>query len=82
MRKTHQDRPTDAVRPAAQDEGMSSVPTYIYPFVFAVVAALAGLLLGGRVRDDAGSFPRLILYAIAVACVVIGFAALWLGHQG
>jgi hypothetical protein len=60
---------------------MSSVPTYIYPFVFAAIAALAGLLLVGRVRDDAGSFPGWILYAIALGCVVIGFAALWLDHR-
>lgn len=60
---------------------MSSVPTYIYPFIFAVIAALAGLLLSGRVRDDPGSFPGWILYAIALGCVVIGVATWWLDHR-
>lgn len=59
---------------------MPDIPTYVYPFVLAALAAGAGWLLVGRVRDDAGSFPGWILYAVAVGCVVIGFATLWLSR--
>lgn len=59
---------------------MPDIPTYVYPFVLAAVAAGAGWLLVGRVRDDPGSFPGWILYAVAVGCVVIGFATLWLSQ--
>lgn len=61
---------------------MLGLPTYAWPFIFAIVAALAGRLLVGRVGDDPGSFPGWILYAVAIACVVIGFAMLWLGQHG
>jgi hypothetical protein len=61
---------------------MLGLPTYAWPFIFAVIAALAGRLLVGRVGDDPGSFPGWILYAVAIACVVIGFAMLWLGQRG
>lgn len=61
---------------------MLGLPTYAWPFIFAVIAALAGRLLVGRVRDDPGSFPGWILYAVAIACVVIGFAMMWLNQNG
>jgi hypothetical protein len=60
---------------------MLDLPTYIWPFLFAVVAAATGKILVGRARDDAGSFPAWILYAVAIGCVVIGFATLWLDHR-
>jgi fluoride ion exporter CrcB/FEX len=60
---------------------MSDLPTYVYPFSFAVIAALAGWLLAGRVRDEPGAFPGWILYAVAIGCVVIGFATLWLSKN-
>lgn len=60
---------------------MFGLPTYVFPFFFAVVAAVAGRVLSGRVRDDPGSFPGWILYAVALGCVVIGFAALWLEYN-
>lgn len=59
---------------------MLSVPSYVWPFVLAILAALAARLLVGRVRDDAGSFPGWILYAVALGCVIIGFAMMWLGQ--
>ncbi|CAA9441474.1 MAG: hypothetical protein AVDCRST_MAG51-3325 [uncultured Ramlibacter sp.] len=57
---------------------MLGLPTYAWPFIFAVIAALAGWLLAGKVRDDPGSMPGWILYAVALGCVVIGLAGLWL----
>lgn len=59
---------------------MFDLPTYVWAFLFAAIAALAGRLLVGRVRDDPGSFPGWILYAVAIGCVVIGFALMWLGN--
>ncbi|WBY02093.1 hypothetical protein PE066_00710 [Ramlibacter tataouinensis] len=55
---------------------MSSIPTYVYPFMLAIVAAVAGRLLGGPPSEK--SFPGWILYAVAIACVIIGFATMWL----
>jgi hypothetical protein len=60
---------------------MFDLPTYAYPFILAVIAAVAGKVLVGRVRDDPGSFPGWILYAVAAGCVVIGIAAIWLEHK-
>ncbi|HYE41633.1 MAG TPA: hypothetical protein VEB23_16975 [Ramlibacter sp.] len=60
---------------------MPDLPTYVYPFIFAVIAALAARLLVGKVGDDAGSFPGWILYAVAIGCVIIGFALMWLGQM-
>jgi hypothetical protein len=60
---------------------MFDLPTYAYPFILAVVAAVAGKVLVGRVGDDPGSFPGWILYAVAAGCVVIGFAAIWLDNK-
>lgn len=60
---------------------MPDFPTYVYPFLFAIIAAVAGKLMVGRVRDDAGSFPGWILYAVAIGCVVIGFALMWLNRN-
>ena len=59
---------------------MPDLPTYAYPFIFAVIAAVAGRLLVGRVRDDAASFPGWILYAVAIGCVVIGVITMWMGR--
>jgi hypothetical protein len=60
---------------------MLDLPTYAYPFILAVIAAVAGRWLGGPVGDDAGSFPGWILYAVAAGCVVIGFATMWLSGR-
>jgi hypothetical protein len=59
---------------------MFDLPTAAYPFILAVIAAVAGKLLTGRVKDDPGSFPGWILYAVAIGCVVIGFATMWLNQ--
>jgi tellurite resistance protein TehA-like permease len=52
-------------------------PADIVPFVAAVVAVLAAMLFG-RHRDDPRPFGLVaaILYAIALACVIIG-VLLW-----
>lgn len=60
---------------------MSLDPSYVIPFLLAIVAACAARLLVGRVRDDAGSFPGWILYAVALGCVVIGVAAIYLSRH-
>ena len=57
---------------------MLELPTYAYPFLFAVVAFLGARFLVGRVRDDSASLPGLILYAVAIACVLIGLATVWM----
>ena len=59
---------------------MFDLPTYVIPFIFAVIAAVAARLLVGKVGDDAGSFPGWILYAVAIGCVVIGIALYFLGQ--
>ena len=61
---------------------LDSVPTFVWPFVLAVIAVLAGRMLsGGRVKDDAASLPGWILYAVAIGCVIIGIATWWLSHH-
>ncbi len=61
---------------------LDSIPTYVWPFVLAVIAALAGKTLsGGHVEDDAASLPGWILYAVAIGCVIIGLATWWLSHK-
>lgn len=57
---------------------MFGLPTYVWAFIFAGIAFATGKLLVGRVRDDARSEPGWILYAVAIACVIIGFAMMWL----
>jgi hypothetical protein len=59
---------------------LSAIPTYIYPFVLAVIAALVGRSLAGG-EDDPRSIAGWILYAVAIGCVVIGFATLWMDHN-
>jgi fluoride ion exporter CrcB/FEX len=60
---------------------MFDLPSYVWAFIFAAIAALTGRLLVGRVGDDPGSFPGWILYAVAIGCVIIGFALMWLNSQ-
>lgn len=57
---------------------MFDLPTAVWPFFFAVVAAVAGFMIHRRPKDDPGGFPERILYALAVACVILGFVAIWL----
>lgn len=60
---------------------MSAIPTWAFPLILAVIAAVAGKVLTGRVRDDPGSFPGWILYAVAIGCVVISLALMWLDNR-
>ncbi|MGV3494765.1 MAG: hypothetical protein ACO1OY_12920 [Ramlibacter sp.] len=60
---------------------MFDLPPYVFAFFFAIVAAVAARVLVGRVRDDPGSFPGWILYAVAIGCVVIGVLLMWLETQ-
>lgn len=57
-----------------------SIPSYVWPFVLAVVAVVVGRMLAGDVRHDPRTLPGWILYAIAGACVLIGLATWWLDH--
>ena len=58
------------------------LPTYVYPFAFAVLAAGAGWYLSeGRPKDDSASMPAWILFAVALGCVVIGLATMWLNQR-
>ena len=59
---------------------MFDLPPYVFAFFFAVVAAVAAPVLVGRVRDDPGSFPGWILYAVAIGCVIISIALYFLGQ--
>lgn len=56
------------------------LPMYVYTFILAVLFAGAGMWLGGRPRDDAGSFPAWILYAVAVGWLIIGLATMWMSR--
>jgi hypothetical protein len=59
---------------------MPEIPTYAYAFAFAVIAAVAGRLLGGR-GDEPGSLPGWILYAVAAGCAVIGLALVFMDQM-
>lgn len=59
---------------------MLHLPTYAWLFLFAIVAAAAGRILGGRPSEEPESLPRFILYAVAAGCVVIGLAMFWLAR--
>lgn len=56
---------------------MSMIPTTLFPFLFAVLAALGGLFFSRRPQDVPNALVSNILYAIAVACVVLGVWMLW-----
>jgi hypothetical protein len=58
-----------------------ALPLYVYPFILAVVSALAGRFLVGRVRDDPGSLPGWILYAVALGSTLIGLIAFWMDYN-
>ncbi|TWO64908.1 hypothetical protein FN976_27790 [Caenimonas sedimenti] len=60
---------------------LDSIPTYVYPFVVAILAFLAGRVLGGPMREDPESLPRILLWSIAGACVLLGFYFLWLSRS-
>lgn len=61
---------------------LANIPTFIYPFLVAAIALLAGRVLGGSRRDDPESLPRVMLWAIAAACVVLGIYLFWLERHG
>jgi hypothetical protein len=59
---------------------MFGVPIYVYFFLFAGIAVLAARWSAGEVGDDAGSFPAIVLYAVAAGFALAGLAGAWLGH--
>lgn len=58
----------------------NNLPTQIVPFLLAVVAAVAATWLHRSREDQPAGFASVILYAIAVGCVIIGIATWWLQH--
>lgn len=61
---------------------LANIPTFIYPFIVALVALLAGRVLGGSPKEEPESLPRVMLWAIAAACAVLGVYLLWLERNG
>ncbi|HVZ42619.1 MAG TPA: hypothetical protein VHA82_02330 [Ramlibacter sp.] len=59
---------------------MSAIPTYVYLFAFAVVAVVSGRVLGGSAREEPSSLPRILLWALAAACALLGACLAWLDH--
>lgn len=51
---------------------MSVIPTEFYPFLFAVLAAIGGLMFSRRGQGEAIHFASRILYAVALGCLIIG----------
>lgn len=51
---------------------LNSLPTTFYPFLFAVIAAVAGAVLARSSRDQPAGFASTVLYAVAAGCVIIG----------
>lgn len=54
------------------------LPTSLVPFLFAVLAAVAGLVFSTWRTGEAWVLASRVLYAVAVGCVVIGVAMLML----
>jgi hypothetical protein len=57
---------------------LDSVPTQVYPFLLAIVAVAVGAVLARSRRDQPAGFASIILYAVAIGCVIIGIATCWL----
>jgi hypothetical protein len=53
---------------------MSSIPTSLFPLIFAVIAVAAGLFFARRTQNEPNSLVSKILYAVAIACVVLAVA--------
>jgi hypothetical protein len=55
------------------------MPTYFYPFLFALVAVVVAMVLGRRPGlGEADRLASKILYVVAVGCVIVGLATWWL----
>jgi hypothetical protein len=48
------------------------IPTEFFPFIFAILAAIGGLVFSRRGQGEAMHFASRILYAVAVGCLIIG----------
>lgn len=55
--------------------------SWIWAFVFAVIAALWGWSLVGRSGEDPNTIGGRVLYVVAIACALIGVAMFWLDHS-
>jgi hypothetical protein len=56
---------------------MSTIPTSLFPILFAVLAGAAGLFFSRRPQDVPNALVANILYAIAVACLVLAGWMFW-----
>ena len=56
---------------------MSTIPTTLFPFLFAVLAGAGGMFFAHRPQDVPNALVANILYAIAVGCLVLGAWMFW-----
>jgi hypothetical protein len=58
------------------------MPTYVYPFLFAIAAVVVALILKRRPNEgEADRLASKILFVVAVGCVIVGFATWWLWNH-
>jgi lipopolysaccharide biosynthesis regulator YciM len=57
---------------------MPILPTFIYPFIFAVIAAATGWFMASRSGESQNTVASRVLYAVAAGCVFLGLVFLWL----
>jgi len=57
---------------------LSILPTAVYPFLFAVIAAIAASVFGRQSTSKPFALVSAVLYALAVACVIIGVITIFL----
>jgi hypothetical protein len=58
-----------------------AIPAYAWPFILAVIAVVVGFVMNGRAHGEADHLASRILYMVALGCVIIGFATIWLSHR-
>ena len=57
---------------------MPMIPTYVFPFLFAIAAAIGGFVFSRRHSNDPDSLVSNILYMVAAGCVIVGIATYWM----
>lgn len=59
---------------------LNILPTEAWPFIFAVIAAGAAAFLGRHRHGEPLGIASVMLYAVAIGCVIIGVVTTWLQH--